>query len=156
MTEKIILWGTGTYSRSLLKKYFLPMDVIEAVVDSDERLWGSVFWGHQVKSPEIIKDQNMQSRTVVIGTSRYYQEVLGQFKEMETDRNVISIDEYIVRFPSKEKMTTVGYYEKTAVGNLIEQMQSAGEIRQKQLEHARVLASRDEAIKRLPKGGESS
>lgn len=152
MTEKIILWGTGMNSRKLLKSYFMPLDVIEEVVDSDESLHGSDFWGHRVKSPEIIKGKT-ESKIVVIGTDRYYQEVIAQLKAMGTDKAAVSLDDYIARFPSKKADTTAGYFENEMVEQLIRRVRAAGEIPQEQLENAKVLANRNEAVKRLPKGG---
>lgn len=151
---KVILWGTGMNTRKLLKKYFIPMDVIEAVVDSDKGIQGSRFWGYQVQDPKIIKDTGkFQSKTVVIGTDRYYQEVLEQFREMNSDMEAVSIDDYITRFPAKEDNTTAGYYENEVIDGLIKRIEDAGEIAQEHLQNAKVLANRNEAIRRLPKGG---
>ena len=38
MAEKIILWGTGMHTRKMLKSYFVPMDVIEEVIDAN-KVW---------------------------------------------------------------------------------------------------------------------
>lgn len=154
MEEKIILWGAGLHSRGLLKSYFIPMDIIEEVVDSSESLQGTDFWGHQVKSPEIINNkEKMQSKIVIIGTETYYQEVLEQFNKMETDMKAVFIDDFVAKFPARGKNTTIDYYEKEMADSLIKRIADAGEILQEHLKNAEVLANREEAIKRLPKGG---
>lgn len=153
MAEKIILWGTGMHTRKMLKSYFVPMDVIEEVIDANKDLQGSMFWGHQIKDPAIIKDENIESKIVVIGTDKYYREVLEQLKEMKTGLDAMFIDDYVVRFPFKGEGTTIEYYEREMADRLVRLVEQAGEIQQTQVENARVLADRNEAIKRLPKGG---
>lgn len=52
---KIVLFGAGQVASDLMQWELREGQQIVAVVDNDERRWGTDFFGHAIESPEILK-----------------------------------------------------------------------------------------------------
>ena len=46
--ENIILWGVGSHMMNIMSTHYIPVDVIELVVDSNLDYWGLDFFGVEV------------------------------------------------------------------------------------------------------------
>lgn len=53
--ENIILWGVGSHMMNIMSTHYIPVDVIELVVDSNLDYWGLDFFGVEVWREKYIK-----------------------------------------------------------------------------------------------------
>ncbi len=154
MKNRFVLWGVGEHSKNLLGEYLVPIESIEGIIDSNSSLQGKMFLNKKIYAPNTLKD--FKSKVVVIGTDRYYDEVVKQIDALQTGKRTMLIDDYIAFYPRIGEDTTASRYEKLQMTEEAERMvkmiESHGEIPRECLEDAKVLASRNDAVMRMPKG----
>lgn len=152
MMDKFILWGVGKNSVWQLGRYHIPRKEIELIVDSDSSKWGKDFFGITIEPPRQIVERKWESDIVVIGTTDYFHEIKKQLHGLGWNKRVVSLEQYLANY-SLCGDTTAEYDVAQKSDEIVKRIHEAGPISQDLLSDARVLANRNEAIKKLPKGG---
>lgn len=150
----VILYGLGSYSRNIAKRYNITMDVIEIIIDNALSLYDA--YQEMVISWEeyVLRRTEFHSRQLIIGAQYRFDEIKdevlasGLFEEAD----ILEIEEWAEKnFPKKKLL---GWYtEEKECMNIRRISEKIGGIPQSQLEEARLLCNRYEALERLPKGG---
>ncbi len=127
--EKFILWGCGSNTENVIRSYnFYDFDAIEAIVDNDPNKWGVKYLGKIVVSPDEIYELN--SNYIFVGSDLFYDEICKQISKMKIEKTIMRLSRGINELWLKE----------------------AGNIPQELMADAKLLSSRYEAIKLMPKG----
>lgn len=150
----VILYGLGSYSRDIARKYNISMDEIEVIVDNTLSLY-EVYRGKVISWKEYVHHKaEYHSTQLVIGAQYRFgeirKEVLGS--GLFAESQIIGIEEWAVKNFSS-RIWLGEYAEKQERLNISHLSEQIGSIPQKQLEGAMVLCSRYEALDRMPKGG---
>ena len=154
--NSFILWGSGSNSDRLLNDYCIPLADIEMVVDASDKKQGKEFYGKIIKSPNCILENNVTSKTIVIGTSKYYFDVVKMLKEFGWKYEIEKLDDFVQRYPRATNLSSDYYYDnydRILGEKMLDYIQSIGPIKQENMKNSILLANRNEGIKRLPKGG---
>lgn len=102
--DKVILWGLSNYSKNILKRRMIPIDMIEGIVDTDKRRQGELFLGKEIKSPDELN--TFVSKVIAIASQRFYHEIVSQIKRIDDKYEILKITEFAERFPYLEIHST--------------------------------------------------
>lgn len=150
----VILYGLGSYSKEIAKKYNIPMDEIEVIIDNALSKY-EIYHGMVISWEEfLLRRAEYHSRRLVIGAQYRFDEIKeevlrsGLFEEAD----IIGIEKWAEGNFTKKQLLGC-YIDEKECTNIRCISEQAGSIPQKQLEEAMVLCNRYEALERLPKGG---
>lgn len=94
--EKIVLFGAGNMCRNYMKNYgekYPPL----FTCDNNAKLWGTEFYGLEIKSPEALKE--LPDNCGIFICNIYYREIEEQLHAMGIERNIEYFnDEYMPSF----------------------------------------------------------
>ena len=76
----LVIFGTGKVSSSIMKYPVQKEHRILAVVDNDEKKWGSPFFGHDVQSPSILS--KLAYDRIILAVNRGYDDIRQQLLGM--------------------------------------------------------------------------
>lgn len=150
----VILYGLGAYSASIAKRYNIPMDEIEVIIDNALSRYDA-YHGRVISWEEYLCNRTVyHAKQLVIGAKHYFneirKEVLGSGLFEESD--IIGIEKWAEE-NFTERILLGQYIEKQECMNVMQISEQIGCIPQKLLEGATILCNRYEALSRLPKGG---
>lgn len=149
--KRVIIWGAGENTQRVIRRYYYPLKMIEAVIDRDEKKQNNLFLGNKVISPD--KVYELQSDVILIGTYLYFEDAKRQIESMKTGKSILPLEEYLDEYYARaEEETSLFRYNNERMELLDNRLKEAGGIPQELIAGAELLASRFEAIKRMPKG----
>lgn len=150
----VILYGLGSFSREIAKKYNISMDEIEVIIDNALSLY-ETYHGKVISWEEYLhQKEDYHSTQLIIGAQYRFDEIKEEVLKsgLFPESNIKGIEEWAVENFS-EKILLGEYIEEQERMNVSHISEQVGSILQKQLEGSMVLCSRYEALERLPKGG---
>lgn len=150
----VILYGLGSYSRDIARKYNISMEEIEIIVDNTLSLY-DIYHGKVISWKEYVHHkEEYHSTQLVIGAQYRFEEIKKEVLESKlfAESEIIGIEEWAAKNFSP-RLLLGEYAEKQERLNISHLSEQIGGIPQKQLEGARILCSRYEALDRMPKGG---
>lgn len=86
--NKFIIFGTGMWAERYFKILLESGAIVEFFADNDASKWGSSFHNIAIIPPERLRDYTGH---ILIGTSKYEQEIYMQLKEMCSNFKIISL-----------------------------------------------------------------
>lgn len=147
--DTVILWGAGSNSERLLRKYYFPLKLIEGIIDNDDKKQGENFFGKEIALPDVL--DSMKSELILIGTNMYYEDVKKQIEDMNIDKSVMSLEKYLENYPDRNDEISLIRYNNKIEEQLNCRLASIGRIPMCYMENARLLSSRYDAIDLMPK-----
>lgn len=149
----VILFGLGSYCKEIAKKYVIPMEEIEVIIDNglalkDEYHGKVISWKDYLK-----KKNNYHSSIIVVGSKNRFDEIREEILSsgIFEASNIIEISKWIENFYSGGVLTQ--YIDEIERCNLRSISQKNGDIPQELLAGAKLLSDRTEALKRIPQEG---
>ena len=99
--DKVIIWGLSNYSKEIMKRRMIPIDMIEGIIDIDKNRHGEMFLGKEIVGPECLKQ--FSSKVIVVASHRFYDEIVSQ---INGKYSVLDIDKFVEKFPYLEINST--------------------------------------------------
>ncbi|MDD3415219.1 MAG: class I SAM-dependent methyltransferase [Lachnospiraceae bacterium] len=148
----MILYGFGSHAKKLLRKYAVPDEKIELIIDNNENgkwLADVVTWNEYVNTHDQYK-----SEQICIGVKDAYDEVYNQiFHSGLFDRmNIINISDWIKQFPENDNLLSYKIKQHKFI-ELKNVANEVGDLKPELLKQSKVLSTREKALMELPQGG---
>ncbi len=93
--KKVVVFGTGNMAEKFIKQLAGRLMVTNCV-DNNDKSWGKLFMGYEVKSPEILKTEPEKWHVIV--ANGYYREIGEQLESMGVHDYYVYVDDWRALF----------------------------------------------------------
>lgn len=91
--KKLVVWGTGVASQTMLEKYGIKTDKVEYFVDNSVSKQGTMFLDKKINAPDVLKNED---NVAVVIASSYADEIIEQIRNCSlcADGDIINLYDY--------------------------------------------------------------
>lgn len=151
---RVVIWGIGEHCKNILSAYCVAMKDIVCFVDSNEELHNTVFCRKNVIAPEELKLQNFDAIVLSPVSETVRAEITEQLKEiLGSEISAIYIDDFAKQYgktSTKEILSEKADYNIERL-KLVDILTSTPPIDNKLLENAKLVSTRQDILKYMPK-----
>lgn len=78
--QKVVIFGCTLYAHEIIKALICNNIDVDCFVDNDKTKVGSTCYGKEIKSPDILKEENQEKTVIVIASPTYGREMAAQVR----------------------------------------------------------------------------